>query len=337
MPPARSRAVVAILGADSFRAEEALEAVVAEAVGSERGDGVEAFRGDETTWARVVEAARTPSLFAPRRAVVVRGADALKDDGAGVPAYIADPTPGTTLVVQAVKPDKRRAVWKALLEKATVVEAEPLKGRALRAHVLARAKARRLPLNEPAMEELLERVGQDLRRLEGEMEKLAAYAEGRSAPLSAEEVAAVLGRGLAQPIYRIGDALAARRPALVLELVNQALDEGEAPLRILGNLHYALRRVRGAKALGRGPGARDAVVSRLGVLPFKAGDVLEAARAWSEAELEDATAAFYEADRRLKSSQDGRVVLAAAIAEACGRDGSGRRKGRALVRRRPTR
>ncbi len=42
------------------------------------------LRGDEVGWAGVLDAARTRSLFAPRRAVVVRGADALAvDEGEG--------------------------------------------------------------------------------------------------------------------------------------------------------------------------------------------------------------------------------------------------------------
>ena len=61
----------AVVGADSYLAEQALEALLAEWVGSERADSVQVLRGDEATWGRVLEAARTGSLFSSRRAVVV--------------------------------------------------------------------------------------------------------------------------------------------------------------------------------------------------------------------------------------------------------------------------
>ena len=62
------------------------------AVGAgDRADSVQVFRGDESTWAQVVEAARTGSLFASRRAVVVRNADALKGDGEEMVAYVRGP------------------------------------------------------------------------------------------------------------------------------------------------------------------------------------------------------------------------------------------------------
>src|SRR6185295_13452096 len=149
-------------GADSYLAEEALESLIAAAVGPDRADALQVFRGDETNWTRVVEAARTGSLFATRRAVVVRNADALKGDGDEMVAYIEDPSPDAALILVAVKPDKRKTVWKRLMEAAEVVPVEPLKGRALRARVVERVRQRKLPLRDDGLEELLERVGQDL-------------------------------------------------------------------------------------------------------------------------------------------------------------------------------
>jgi DNA polymerase-3 subunit delta len=279
-----------------------------------------------------MEAARTGSLFAPRRAVVVRQAEAMKGDGEEALAFLDDPAPGTVLVLLAAKPDKRRAPWKRLLDKAAVLTAEPPKGRALRGYVAEQVRRRKLPLGDDGMEELLERVGQDLRRLMGELDKLAAFAGGRREPLSAEEVAAVLGKGLAQPLYKLADAMAARRTGRALELLETALDDGEPALKVLGTLHRALRQVRGARALREARAPKDQVVSRLGLLPFKVNDVLEASRAWTDAELGRAMAALDRADRRIKSGADGRLALSAAVAEACGGE-----KGRAAAVRPGTR
>jgi DNA polymerase-3 subunit delta len=305
-----------VAGADSYLAEEALESLLAAAVGgASRADSVQVFRGDESTWSQVVEAARTGSLFAPRRAVVVRNADALKGDGEEMVAYVEDPTPDLSLILLTVKPDKRKTVWKRLTEAAQMVPADPLKGRTLRARVQESVRRRRLALRDDGLEELLERVGQDLRRLMGELDKLEAY--GSAAPLSAEDVAGVLGRGLAPPLYRLGDAFAARRGRETLEVLHALLEEGEVPLKILGTFHRSLRQVRGAVALRGSRGAREELVSRLGVLPFKVGDVLEASRRWSEDDLRRAFAALDLADRRMKSGSEPRTALAAAVAEAC--------------------
>jgi DNA polymerase III delta subunit len=300
-------------------AEEALEAILKGAIGADRESGLQVFRGEETTWSRLVDNVGMGSLFAEKRAVVVRNADALKGDGEEVAAYLEDPTPGVTLVLLAAKPDKRTRVWKNLLEKAVVTPAEAPKGRALRGFVEERLRQRRLRLSEEAVFELIARVGQDLRRLVGEIDKLEAFAaSGTRATLSAEDVAAVMGRGMAQPLYKLADAFAARKGLLAWELMSALLEEGEAAQRILATLHRSLRQVRGAKALQERRASREEVIRRLQLLPFKAGDVLQAASRWSEADLARALRAVGQAVLRMKTGSAAEVARGAAVLEACG-------------------
>ncbi|HUG53143.1 MAG TPA: DNA polymerase III subunit delta [Vicinamibacteria bacterium] len=308
--------VYAVVGADTYLAEQVLEELLSGWVGAERSDSVQVLRGDEASWGRVLEAARTGSLFAARRAVVVRGADALKGEGDELAGYLDDPCPDARVVFMAARPDKRRTVWKRLLDKAEVRTAEPLRGRAARSYVAEQVRRRKLALREDAFEELFERVGQDLRRVMGELDKLEAFADGHRGPLGAEEVSAVMGRGLAQPLYRIGDAFTGRRRPAVLALMEAVLDDGEPPLKVLATLHYAARRVRAARALREARMPREALAGRLGVPPFKVQELMEASRAWSEVELERAVAALAEADRRIKTGGDARAALVAAVVEA---------------------
>jgi DNA polymerase III delta subunit len=78
---ARASGIHLIAGPDSFLAEEALEDLLSSFLGSERSDAIQVFRGEETTWSRVIEAARTGSLFVSRRALLVRDAQATKGEG----------------------------------------------------------------------------------------------------------------------------------------------------------------------------------------------------------------------------------------------------------------
>jgi len=305
---------------DSFLADQAVEKIVAAAIGDDRGDALEVLRGDETGWARVVEAARTGSLFAPRRAVVVRGAEALKGEGAEMEAYLDDPSPSVVLVLVAAKADKRRAIWKTILDRAAVVLAEPMKEAALRRHVTEEVRRRKLLVTQDGIAELVERVGPDLRRLMGELEKLEAFAEG-GRNLTAEEVAAVLGRGRARPLYKLGDAVAMRQAGRALGFMEELLEEGEDALRILGTLHRSLRQVRGALGLQAARATREQMLAALrlnGPFAFKLNGLLDAAGGWSDEELAGALAALERADGRLKSGAEPRSTLAAALLEGCG-------------------
>lgn len=321
--PAKS-GVHAILGADSYRAEQALEEILSEALGPdgpERAEGVESFRGDEAGWGRVAEAARTGSLFVSRRAVVFRNAELAKGDGEEIVGYLSAPTPGVTVVILAAKPDKRRTVWRRIAEAGTVHAADPLKGKALRTLVEAEVGKRGLRLAEGALDELIDLVGQDLRRLVGEIGKLEAFADGRA--LGPEDVARVLGRGLARPVWALGDAMAGRRLPQALEMAEEMLEEGEAALALLGTAHRALRQLRAARDLQARKASPDEIASRVGILPFKVRDVLAAARGWTDEELASALAAFHRADRLLKSGGDPRATLTAALVAACGGPGPG--------------
>ncbi len=307
-PPRDS--VVAVLGTDTYLADAALESVLTTAVGSDRGDAVKVLRGEEMTWAEVADAARSPSLFTPRLAVVVRDADKVKGDEEPLLGVLEAPADGITLVLMAGKPDSRTRVWKQVQSKARLIPVEPLKGRSLRARVVQELKARALTIDDEGLDSLLERVGGDLRRLVGEIEKLMAYAAPRPA-LTLDDVAAVLGRGLARPLYRLSDALIVRDlPAAVL-LLDEILDEGEPAPVVLGTMFRAVRQLRAARALGNAPAAEMA--SRLRVPPFKVADVCRASRNWSESDLRAAVSALLEADTRIKTGVDARTALTAAL------------------------
>lgn len=315
-----SKAVELIAGGrdfDGYLAEAALEGILERTVGKDRADALQAFRGDDASWAQVLDAARTRSLFAPTKAIVVRQAEALRGEEQAVLAYLLDPTPGVTLVLVAAKPDKRKTLWKRIFEAASVTLAEPLRGARLRGYVADELRRRKLVLDNEALTALIDQVGADLRRLMGEVEKLQAYAEGER--LSADEVVRVLGRGFARPLYELSDAFCARRKGPTLELMEQALDEGEPSLRIASALHRGLRELRKARALQAQRAPRDRMISALGIgnRAFKLPAMLEAARQWDEESLRSAIAALSRADRTIKTSGEPRIALSAAVAFAC--------------------
>jgi len=306
--------VFVILGTDSYRAEEALAGVLAKAVGSDRGEAVQVFHGDETTWARILDAARSPSLFVPQKAVVVRGAEGLKGSDEDLARLLEDGLQGVTLVLVAAKVDRRRSAWKQLLERGQLLPADPLKPRELRSYVWERVRARRLQLDEEVVDELIARVGQDLRRLMGELDKLEAFARGAS--VSADDLSPLLGRGLARPAYRLSDAIVARDSRQSLELIEELLEDGESAVYILGILYRAVRQVRGVAAMRAARAGQQEIAARLRLPPFKVPDLVRAAQRWPSAELRRSQEALAQADRRIKTGADAHVALSAAVIAA---------------------
>jgi DNA polymerase-3 subunit delta len=312
----KTGAVVAILGEDSYLAEQALDRVLDGAIGSNRAEALEVLRGDEVTWARVTDAARTPSLFVAERAVVVRGAEGVKGSEDEILRYLEAPAEGALLVLVAGKADKRRRLWGRLDKTKAVVSAAPLKGQALRGYVAEEIRRRKLPLPGEALAELIEHLGSDLRRLVGELDKLEAFAQGRPR-LTLDDVTEVLGRGLGRPVYRLGDAVMAREAALALELVQEMLDDGSDAPYLLGVLYRAVNQIRATRALKRARVHGAEIAQRLGFPPFKSDQMLAAAEAWSEDDLRSAVMALARADRGLKRGADARVTLTATLVRIC--------------------
>ena len=135
----------------------------------ERGEALSVLRGDETTWTRVLDAARSRSLFAPRR-VWSRRADALKGEGDGLAAYLTARMPsGVVLVLIAAKVDKRRSVWKAAAGAGARQRGRAAQGSGAAAAVSRTTRRRRLEIEPQGVEEIVARVGQDLGRVMGEL------------------------------------------------------------------------------------------------------------------------------------------------------------------------
>jgi DNA polymerase III subunit delta len=316
-PRGKTRSIVVVVGTDSYLSEEATQQVLTAAVGQNRQDAVEALRGEECTWARVADAARSPSLFVPVKAVVVRAAEALKGPDDELRRLLDDPPSGGLLVLVAAKPDGRRTIWKRLMDEATLVRADPLKGRALRGYVIEQVRRRGLTLAPELLEELTERIGPDLRRLLGEIDKLAAFAQGQS--LDAADVELIVGRGIARPTYRLGDAFMARQRVRALELTDELLGEGESGVYLLGVLYRAIRTVRAVRALRGSRQTPNAIAARVGAPPFKGPELIESSAKWGDADVRRGLRALAQADRALKSGSNARVALAAAVVSACGR------------------
>jgi DNA polymerase-3 subunit delta len=147
-------------------------------------------------------------------------------------------------------------------------------------------------------------AGADLGVLEGEVEKLAAFAGrgGRITVATVEEVLA--GRRAGETaVFGWVDAVFLRRPDEALRGLGRLLDAGEEPLRLLALLARQLRLVWSARALAdRGAGLAEIGEALVPRARFLAGKLLEQARGFDEGEFARLHEAMVEADLALKSS-----------------------------------
>lgn len=334
---------VLIAGEDSWRADRALERVLAtRAKGLDPADFTRLW-GDECAFDDVVAAANSRSLFSPRTVVIVRRAEKLRGvgaveseeagdgstDGPAAEAGSAEepadgslrakgrkapPAPdlpeidGDALVVLvARKPDRRRGLWRKLSNAAQVEDAAVLKGRQLNEAAAAEASRLKVRLPYEALRDLVEQCGPELGRIVSEIEKIALYGAG-----SSDDLLATTG---GPPPWAFTDALASRSSETVAH-AHAALEQGEPALMLLSMAHRALRRTLVFGAL-RGAGTSSAEAAKeLGLMPFKVADTEEAARAWDRGSIAVALQSLSECDRVLKLSSPPAPALLLATARA---------------------
>lgn len=149
-----------------------------------------------------------------------------------------------------------------------------LVGLELRGWIIERAKERGAVMVPAIADGLIERIGNDSWRLETEVAKLAAYAG--DAPITAEMVSSLVGRGYSDDMFGFIDAMAAGKPAYALQKLAEERSAGAEDFPLFGMLVRQIRLLLQVRALcDEAPktGKQD-VSNRLGIHPFVAQKLL---------------------------------------------------------------
>ncbi len=143
-----------------------------------------------------------------------------------------------TFLLSATETDKRRSFYKTLTKLTDVQVIDRLDAsrsgweeEALDA-VRSRVRARKLPLDEEALDLFVLLTGGDTRQVENELEKLELYA-GPNQRVTPEDVRRLVPLSRAGVIFELGNALAACDLNRALALVRRLLDQGETAIGIL--------------------------------------------------------------------------------------------------------
>lgn len=115
----------------------------------------------------------------------------------------------------------------------------PPTGESLARWIKASAQAKGARITPAAIAYLADLVGNDLWTLNQELEKLAAYASGRS--IEEGDVGELVSQVREANIFTAVDAMIGGRPAVALRLLHQLRQDGEEPPRIIAMLERQLR------------------------------------------------------------------------------------------------
>ena len=216
-----------------------------------------------------------------------------------LPPALAEMPESTTLVLVDGEVSASNAMLKLLAPMAEVREFVPLRQRAVPDWIRARAAKLGLSVSPRAVGLLAELVGNDLRTLSQELEKLGVYAEGRQ--IEEEDVRELVSSAREASVLGMVDAVVEGRSGQAVRLLEQLRDEGVASMAALNMITRQYRNLVLAKELLLAHLSPAEIGQRVGIRSdFALRKVMEQSRRYTMPQLEAAFGRLLEADAAIK-------------------------------------
>jgi DNA polymerase-3 subunit delta len=175
------------------------------------------------------------------------------------------------------------------------------KADALPGWIMRRAREKGGAISSEAVEMLAALVGNDLRLLDGEIEKLLLYAGDRQ--VTTQDVRALVSRAREAVIFDLVDCVGRRQTDEALKLLHQMLDDLAVPLYLLSMLGRQVRILIQVSELVSQGLTPPEISKSLKLHPFVVKKGIAQSRSFSMAQLEKAHECVVEADWSIKTGR----------------------------------
>ena len=308
-------------GEEEFLIQEALDLIIETVVEPGARDfNFNVLYCRDTSASDIVNLAQTLPFMSEMRLVIAKEIDAFKAaDVEELTPYLKDPSPSTCLVLVSNQGRyDKKAVVSAVEAKGGVIRFYPLLDREIVGWIESRAQSAGVTIQRDAAQYLWQTVGNDLQKIKNELEKVKIYLKDRTS-ITFDDVKTVVGDFREYSSFDLAAALGQKNREKAFSILSRLLQEGEAPVGLLGSIAWNFRRLLQAKAMEAAGIGSDEILKKLRVIFHQAGLFKEQMRQYTMAELQEAFSVMLEADRALKSSGlNGRLVLERMILRLCG-------------------
>jgi DNA polymerase III delta subunit len=329
-----SAPLVLLHGDDGFGLDLALRDFSVTVDATERIEIIPERTPDEAAIDRARLESGTMSMFGTHLAVLrqpLKAAGRSTAAAARLLALVEELPEGSALALVEERPSRDLGKPPALLKRLADavrarggrVEEHPAPRRGdLRGWITRHATRLGVPIEARAAHVLAERIGgavweSDIERGEmtriadGELRKLATYADGR--PITADDVAALTADVRPASVFAITNALDRREPAAAADALRRALDEGQPGLRILASLAGRVSDLIVARDLAARKTPPNEIAKRVARGNVRMAErLVDAARRYRGEELEAMLIGLWEADVAIKTNVMGEEPALAA-------------------------
>lgn len=299
-PPAL---VYLLMGEETFLVHEAVQLLKSKCLDPGTRDfNCDVFDAGEAAASTVKDAAEMLPMMSPRRLVVFRGVDSLKDkDWEALFPILDRPVDTTVFVVTCESLDKRKKAFKKLSEAAVIVELKRPYDSQVLDWIDYLAFRQGLKVTREAAQLLKQFIGTNLTELHNELGKLQDYL-GERKQIEAQDVLQVVSQTRVDRIFDLTDAIGRRDRATALHSLANLLEHGQSEVGVLAMITRHFRILSQLKD-GQREGLQGMRLStKAGIPQFLLTQYLEQIRHWDETKIEKTFTVLQDTDRALKSS-----------------------------------
>jgi DNA polymerase-3 subunit delta len=236
------------------------------------------FYGKDADWSSVVNACMRYPMFAEKQVVILKEAQQMRDIEK-LESYIDNPIVSTIFVVsyKEKKVDGRSKLAKTLKSKGEMLSTKKMYDSQLPEWVNQMVASHKLTIAPKALHLLVDHIGNDLSRLQNEVEKLAVNLAGRK-NITEDDIEKYIGVSKDFNVFELQDALGKRDLAKTIRIIHYfEANPKAAPIQmILPALYNYFSKVFMLYSL---PGITEqSAAAALGVNPFFVKEYIATAR-----------------------------------------------------------
>lgn len=291
-----------LYGDETFLVERAIRTLLDRAIDPSLKDfNLNTFFGAESKGIDIVDAAQTLPMFAERRVVMVKRAEALKAESLEVLLpYVQNPCPSTCLIFIGTRVDQRKKFFLELKKLGALVEYKRIYENKLSGFIQSEAQLLAKPIEAPAAELLVLLIGNNLQELSSQIEKLAVYA-GQRPRITVDDVRAVASSSKVFNAFELAGFLGMRDLRNALRSLDALFRNGEEVPPMLGALSRHFRQLwRVREMLDRKAPQMD-ISKETGINSYFLGEYLMQAKNFGRDELRGIFEEFYRCDLASKT------------------------------------
>ena len=221
----------------------------------------------------------------------------------GLAEYIPH-MPDTSVLIVLVDEllDANNPLLKAAGEHGKVIQSTLPRGGALESWISKRAKSLGVTIDGDAATLLANFIGNQLRLLANELDKLATYV-GDGGTITVDDVRTLSAQVQEARIFDLTDALAQRNQKQALTILHDLLADGEPPIKLISTISSQVRSLLLVKELSQQGMRSPQIASTLGIAPFVADKAARQVGKFTAAQLEVAYRQLLATDASLKRSR----------------------------------